>query len=70
MGKEEVKNRFSGTQHYRSTGDFRNSRHRFREGNEHKDQALMEGRNFSGAAGRDSHIHETAISSWVKTELG
>ena len=38
--------------------------------NEHKDQALMGEREFSEAAARDSHVHETAISTQVKTELG
>lgn len=70
MRKEEAKTRISGAQHCSSTGDFRKGQHRSRGSNRHKDQALMGEREFSGAAARDSHIHETAISTWVKTELG
>lgn len=70
MGKEEVKTRLSGAQHYSSTGDFRKGQHKSRGSNKRKDQAVMGERGFSGAAVRDSHVHETTISTWVKTELG
>lgn len=41
MGKEEVKTRLSGAQHWSSTEDLRKGQHRSRRSNEHKDQALM-----------------------------
>lgn len=70
MGKEEVKTRLSGPQHCSSTGDFRKSQCRSRRSKERKDGALMGESEFSGAAARDSHVHETATSMRVKTELG
>lgn len=66
VGKEKVKSRFSGTQHYRSTGDFRNGQHRVREGSEHKEQALTEGRQVSGAAGSDSRLLMGENRAWVR----
>lgn len=67
---EKVKTRISGVRCYSSTGDFRKGQNRSRGSKECKDEALMEESEFSGASVRDIHVYETAISTWVKRELG